>query len=117
MIRKFNKEKYSKLFLLVYSCFIVITIIHHHHYNLDSSVSYKTNNEINDSALLDFLSGGDSVCAVHFSSQTVSDIHYSVDELELTLKDFKVNIHLETTHLSKNSNQLIQFLRAPPEIS
>ncbi len=117
MIRKFNKEKYSKLFLLVYSCFIVVTVIHHHHFNLDSSLSYKVNNEINDSALLDFLSGGDTICAVHFSSQTASNSHYSIDQLTLTLKDFKINIHLKTTHLFKNNNQLIQFLRAPPEIS
>lgn len=117
MITKINKKKFSKIFLFVYTCFIVVTIIHHHHYNLDSSLSYKVNNVENDSVLLDFLSNGNTMCAVHFFSQTVSNSHHSVDELSIFIKDFKVNVSLETINPFNNNNQLTQFLRAPPEIS
>jgi hypothetical protein len=117
MIRKINKEKFSKLFLLIYSCFIAVSIIHHHYYNLDQSLTVNKNNETDDSALIDFLGDDHGVCAVNYFAQTISDSHFSADELESILTDLGINPPTKNISFKKQDAVNTNLLRAPPEIS
>jgi hypothetical protein len=117
MLSKINRNKYSALFLSIYLCFIVVSIIHHHFYDFDQSLKVKKNDECNDSALIDFLGSGQDVCAVNYFSQTISDSHYSSEELESILTDLGINPPVKKISYILKEIINTPSLRAPPEIS
>lgn len=117
MLKKMNIKRYAALFLSVYLCFIAISIIHHHHFDLNQSSSFNKSQQENDSALLDFLGDGAGICAVNYFAQTISNADFSSDNLKLILTDLGINP--PTKSISYNKKEIINTnsLRAPPEVS
>ena len=107
------KRKGGKLFLSIYTAFILVGVFHYHPYNFDglSSFSYpSTTNRLSDLSFDDFF----TICSLHQFAQTIDNFHYSSANIvqPLTQLDSKLNFLRTNDFTSLTFSQI--SLRAPP---
>ena len=109
------RSKFSALFLCIYLIFLVVEILHHHHYDLDNPVSFS--NSTQASHVYVDLTDDFRPCLLMSFSGTILNYQYSsigiikpltrcCVVLSVVKKDFRSNPHLNNLKL-----------RAPPAIS
>ena len=112
-----NRKLYSSFFIFIYASFLLIFTLHFHHYNLNEKLEYKDQQKVNTALVLDFLSDGLSVCAIHHFSHTILNFSTTSDEINIVIN--RVDLKLYKTNLLKHKTELLKNLspRASPFFS
>ena len=88
-----NKKIFSSFFIAAYVSFLLIFSFHYHRYDLHKELEFKDLAGNNKALVLDFLSDGLCICAVHHFSHSILNFSSSSKELHIFIYAVTLNFH------------------------
>ncbi len=112
-----NKKNYSSFFIIIYASFLIIFSFHYHRYDINHKSELKDQSKENTALILDFLSDGLSICAIHHFSHSILNISTNSREIHIFVYTFILNF--PKTDFTNYKIDLIKNLppRASPVLS
>ena len=112
-VTKKYRKRCGKLFLSIYSLFVLVGIFHYHPYNFDQLSTFSCSSSANRSSDLSF-DDFFSICSLHQFSQTIDDIHYSSSDIIQSLSVVESNLFQVKINNILNEEFSKTTPRAPP---
>lgn len=112
-----NKKIFSSFFIIVYVSFLLIFSFHYHRYYLNEKLEFTDLSKENTALVLDFLSDGLCICAIHHFSHSI--LNFSSTPKELHIFVYTVTLNFHKTNFANYAIDLLKNLppRASPFIS
>ncbi|MGA8264941.1 MAG: hypothetical protein WB779_10905 [Ignavibacteriaceae bacterium] len=112
-VTKKYRKRCGKLFLSIYSLFVLVGIFHFHPYNIDQLTAFTnsaTTNSVTDLTLDDFF----SICSLHQFAQSIDNFHYSSSNIIQSLAQLESRLNLPGINDFTSLKYSHISLRAPP---
>ena len=109
------RRRFSALFLCIYLIFLVVEVLHHHHFDLDNPLSYNNSNQTS-SVYVD-LADDFRPCLLMSFSGTILNYQFSSIGIVKPLTRCCVILSVEKKDFKSNPHLNNLKLRAPPTIS
>lgn len=88
-----NNTNFSAFFLVAYLTFLIIFSLHYHRYDLNEKLQYKDLSKENAALVLDFISDGLSICAIHHFSHSIIYSSPASKEILISFNTVALNFH------------------------